>query len=150
MLYISDKKYEQYGGKNKYNFDRSLSEVYPQNLAALKRQVYGIDKKIIVSMTTWKKRIQNLPAVLTSILQQTKPPDKIIVNLAKSEFNGESGIQPDVLAFLKENSIDVNWVEEDTKVYKKIIPVLLKYKNDLVFSIDDDFIYPCGMLEELY
>ena len=150
MLYITDKKYESYGGKYKYNFDRQLSNIYPDNINALKRQIYGIDKKVIVSMTTWKKRIQNIPIVLKSILSQTQQPDKIVVNLAKDEFNNESGIQSDVLKFMKDNNIEINWVDEDTKVYKKIIPTLLKYKNSLILSIDDDFIYPKNMIKDFY
>jgi len=41
-------------------------------------------------------------------------------------------------------------VEKDTKVWKKAVPCLMKYKNDLILEIDDDFIYPSNMIFDFY
>lgn len=72
------------------------------------------------------------------------------MNISLEEFINERIIPDDVLHFILTNNIELNWVKTDTKVYKKIIPTLLKYKNDLVLSIDDDFIYPKTMIEDFY
>ena len=101
-------------------------------------------------MTTWKKRIFNIPIVLRSILKQTKLPDKIVINLAKDEFANLDDIPSPVKEFIENHLIELNIVDENTKVYKKIIPTMLKYKNDLVLSIDDDFIYPPNMINDFY
>ena len=99
-------------------------------------------EQVIVSLTTWSKRIANLPAVLDSIYAQTYQPDKVVLNLACNEE-----IPEEVEAYLKKHNVEVNYVE-DTKVYKKIIPTLRKYPDACVINIDDDFIYPKGMIAD--
>lgn len=110
------------------------------------------DKEIIVSMTSWPKRIKNVEPVLKTILAQTLLPDRIVINLSLVEFpEMEQSLPQNLLDFIGENGIiEINWVEENTKVYKKIIPTMLKYKDALVVGIDDDFSYPEGMLEDMY
>lgn len=107
-------------------------------------------KRIVVSLTTWRGRITSLPLVLDSILRQTLQPYKIVVNLSKDEFPSPKLIPDNIRSYIKRNGIEINWVKEDTKVYKKIIPTLLKYRDDLVLSIDDDFIYPRNMIMDFY
>ena len=53
----------------------------------------------------------------------------------------------DVMYYLKKHNVEVNSVP-DTKVYKKLIPTLKKYPEACVISIDDDFLYPKGMIED--
>ena len=43
-------------------------------------------KIIIVSFTSWSKRISNVYEVLKSILNQSIPPDLIELNLSETEF----------------------------------------------------------------
>ena len=43
-------------------------------------------KRIIVSMTSWKKRIQNVAKVVYSIYMNSVKPDKIELNLSSDEF----------------------------------------------------------------
>ena len=99
-------------------------------------------ERIIVSLTTYDKRIGNIPFVLNTILAQTLSPDIIVLNLAYDEI-----IPDDVREYLDTHSIEVNRVP-DTKVYKKLIHTLKKYPRDCVISIDDDFLYPEGMIED--
>lgn len=110
------------------------------------------DERIIVSLTSWPKRIGNLSNVLPYILNQSKQPDNIIVNLSLEEFpKKEKDFPVDFINYINKNDkVSVNWVHKNTKVWKKIFPVLLKYKDDLVISIDDDFIYPNDMIESFY
>ena len=101
-----------------------------------------MDEKIIVTMTTWKKRISNIPAVLDSIYAQTLPPDKVIINLAFDEC-----VPDDIQSYIEKHGVEVFRVP-DTKVYKKLIPTLKRYPNDLIIAIDDDWIYPEGMIAD--
>ena len=104
-----------------------------------------VEEHIIVTLTSWTKRINNIPTVLTSILNQSLLPDKICLNLAIEEFpNKELSLPQDVQSFLKNNSniIEVHWLKHNTKVWKKVIPTLLRYPNDCIICIDDDFVYP--------
>ena len=99
-------------------------------------------EQIIISLTSWKPRLKNLPIVLDTIFKQTIKPDKIVLNLAYDELLPE-----DVLLYIETNNIEVNYVE-DTKVYKKFIPTLKKYPEACVINIDDDCIFPNYMIED--
>lgn len=99
-------------------------------------------ERIIVSLTTWAPRIKNIPTVLDSIFNQTLLPDLVVINFSEGEI-----IPKEIQIYLDEHHVECNFVP-DTKVYKKLIPTLKKYPNDCVISIDDDWIYPAGMIED--
>lgn len=99
-------------------------------------------EKIIVTLTSYHKRIDNIPSVLDTIFSQTLMPDLVVINLAFNE-----PIPERVQSYIDSHEIEVNRVP-DTKVYKKLIPTLKKYPNDCIIAIDDDFLYPQGMIED--
>ena len=101
-----------------------------------------MDERIIVSMTTYSKRVANIPAVLETIFAQTLLPDLVVINFAIDEV-----IPDNVQSYINSHNIELNRVP-DTKVYKKILPTLKKYPNDCIISIDDDFLYPKEMIED--
>ncbi len=99
-------------------------------------------EKIIVSLTSYGERLNNLPVVLDTMYAQTLPPDLVVLNLAYEEI-----LPKDVENYLRSHNVEINRVA-DTKVYKKIIPTLKKYPNDCVICIDDDWLYPKQMIED--
>ena len=99
-------------------------------------------ERIIVTLTTWSKRIRGIPTVLDTIFAQSIPPDLVVLNLAFEEQ-----IPKEVQEYIDTHSIEVNRVV-DTKVYKKLLPTLKKYPDDCIISIDDDWLYPQGMIED--
>jgi hypothetical protein len=101
-----------------------------------------MNEKIIVTMTTWEKRIHNIPTVLDTIYAQTLLPDKVIINLAFDEV-----IPKDIKDYIDKHDIEIFRVP-DTKVFKKLIPTLRRYPNDCIIAIDDDWLYPNGMIED--
>ena len=103
---------------------------------------------IIVSMTSWKKRITNVKYVVSSILQGTYKPDKIILNLSTDEFQ-DKHIPIDLKLLEKYTIFEINWVKENTKAFKKIIPTMELYPDSIIISIDDDIIYPRLFIETI-
>ena len=99
-------------------------------------------ERIIVSLTTYYRRIANVPVVFDTVYAQTVKPDLVVLNLAYDEVVPEN-----VQKYIDEHGIEVNRMA-DTKVYKKLIPTLKKYPEDCVISIDDDRILPPGMFED--
>lgn len=96
---------------------------------------------IVVTMTSWIRRIQNVKKVLQSIMTQTKLPDKVYLNLSKTEFNGVR-LPKDLEDYINKSKgkIILNWVEgPNTKPFKKIFPIL-KYlqDDDIILNVDDD------------
>lgn len=102
-----------------------------------------MNERVIISLTTWGERIGNIPRVLNSIFAQTKQPHAIVLNIAD-----DVQIPADVASYIDSHkSIIVNRVE-DTKVWKKFIPTFSLFPNDCIICIDDDFVYPQGMIED--
>ena len=97
---------------------------------------------LIVSLTTWSARVGNIPTVLNTIYSQTVLPDKVVLNLAYNEV-----IPENVQHYIDEHNIEV-FRTEDTKVYKKFLPTLKRYKDACVINIDDDLLYPNTMIED--
>lgn len=108
--------------------------------------------KVIVTLTSWLKRINNLQPTLNSILNGERVPDKIILNLSIEEFNEANIALPEYLEELKWNNsiFSVNWIiGPNTKTFKKLLPTLEDYPDDIVISIDDDIIYPPTFIKRL-
>lgn len=100
------------------------------------------EENVVVSLTSYGIRLKNLPNVLDTIYAQTMLPDVVVLNLAYDE------IIPDVVdVYLKNHRVIINRVH-DTKVYKKIIPTFKLFPNDCVICIDDDWLYPDGMIAD--
>jgi hypothetical protein len=102
-------------------------------------------------MTSWPKRIGNCKTVIESILNQGVKPDYIELNLSLEEFpNKESDLPQELLGLISNNKeIEINWVEGNDGVFKKIIPTLKKFYGEeyYLLSIDDDWIYRSDYVE---
>ena len=100
---------------------------------------------IIVSLTSWIKRIGNVATVVKSLLEQDLQPDIVQINLSIDEFpNKKQDLPEDLVILLKNNSkVEIEWVEGNDGVFKKIIPTLKKHYGEeyYILSVDDDWIY---------
>ena len=107
--------------------------------------------KIIVTLTSFKLRINQVIFVIENILTFSIKPDIIYLNLSIKEFpNKEKDLPKDLVELsIKEPSFIINWVEgKNTKSFKKILPIL-QYLNDddIIFYTDDDILYKPIVLE---
>lgn len=108
-------------------------------------------ERIIVTMTSWTKRIDNVVPVVDHLLTyQSVKPDLVVINLSKTEFEGVE-LPTALKLFVEHNDkVVINWIEgPNTRQWKKIIPTLLKYPNDCVICIDDDMKYPPNFIKSL-
>ena len=108
------------------------------------------NEKIIVTFTSWKKRIQHCSHIVDLMKRQTIKPNKIILNLSTDEFKNKERDLPIDLIEKQDGFFEIYWVKENTKPYKKIIPTLNRFPNDIIISIDDDIEYPQDFIEHLY
>ena len=107
--------------------------------------------KYIVSFTTSPTRIHKCRPMLNSILEQTRKPDLILLNIPKVfERTGETY---DIPKFV-EKSVVINVVDKDYGPGTKLIPTI-RYliqngydpKNTRIIYLDDDIYYMVKMIE---
>lgn len=109
-----------------------------------------ISRRIIVSLTSYPRRIGGVAKILESIYTQTRKPDEVILWLAEDEFPGkEADLPQDLITLIWEGKLCVRWCD-NLKPHKKYFYALQEYVNDVVVTIDDDLLYPKDMLEKLY
>jgi hypothetical protein len=96
------------------------------------------DNDIVVSLTTFGQRINEVYLTLESIGLQTVKPNKLVLWLAKDEFYGKE--LPNSLKNLIERGLEVCYCH-DLKSYNKLIPSLKLFPNSNIVTVDDDIIY---------
>lgn len=107
-------------------------------------------EKAIISLTSWKARINTVGLTLFSLYKRC-PGFHIVLVLSEEEFPKKEAELPDsVMAFVNQDLIELLWVYENTKSFKKVLPTMEKYKDVPVISADDDCIYKYNYAEELY
>ena len=105
------------------------------------------DKKVIVSMTSYPARFNNIYLCLKSILLQDHKPDRIIVWLGSD--TKESDLTKGMLS-LKEYGVEYRFDKElDLKPHKKYIYAIQEFPDDIVITVDDDSVYPSTTVSSL-
>lgn len=111
-------------------------------------------ENIIVSMTSWKKRITNVLPVVKTLMKQTIQPYKIVLNFCIQDFpHTEKDLPQDLLDYVQvnKNKIEIYWFIENYKAWKKHLHVLeIAGDNDLILCTDDDHLYPEDFIEKMY
>lgn len=108
--------------------------------------------RIIVSMTTWNKRIGQCEPTLLDILNQDRKPDLFVINVDRENFpNGYDDIPEFMKKIDRENeNLEIHFEEKDLHVYEKFIPTIRRYTDDYILvTIDCDTNYPKEYLSEV-
>jgi len=106
-------------------------------------------KQVIVSMTSFPAAIPYAVRAVQSILENTVRPDKMVLYLTFSQFN-ESEIPRELQELSDKNPVfEVRNYDEDIRSYRKLIPALKDFPNDIIVTVDDDVWYHKNMLRDL-
>ena len=107
------------------------------------------EQKIIVSLTSFPAAIPYVVQSIRSILNGSFIPDKIVLYLDTQKF--PNGIIPTELEALKaeNNILEVRFDPRDIRSYKKLIPALEDFPNDVIITVDDDINYHKNLLRDL-
>ena len=117
--------------------EKTLKQIYALQEKQLKRCDDGQD--VIVSLTSYGDRVSDtLPYTLYSLLRQTRMPNRIVVWLDNVNWNEEK-LSPE-LKKLEALGIEFYFVE-DLRSYKKLIPALKMFPNNVIITVDDDLYY---------
>lgn len=108
------------------------------------------NEKAIISLTSWKARINTVSKTLFSLIQQC-PGFHIVLVLSEEEFpKKEAELPENLMLFIKNDLIELLWVYKNYKSFKKVLFTMDKYREVPVISADDDCIYTCNYAQELY
>ena len=101
--------------------------------------------KIIVSMTSWPKRIHNVAKAIYSIIRQNVDASlyHIVLVLCGKEFPNKEDDLPYELRLMHENGcFEIIWTPNNTFSHKKLMPTIAKYPNNAILVCDEDIIRP--------
>lgn len=102
-------------------------------------------EQITVSLTTYGKRLYDVYLTIESIMQGTMKPNRIVLWLEDALTDTPL---PRTLLMQQQRGLEIYYTK-DIRSYKKLIPALTKYPDDVIITIDDDVIYDIDVVENL-
>jgi len=124
-----------------------INELQSANRTSTAKIISEQNNDIIVSLTTFGNRINDVYLAIESIGSQTMKPSKVILWLDEDVFDDRN--IPITLKNLQKRGLIVDYCK-DIKAYTKLIPTLKKYGQNIIITIDDDVIYNRDLIEVLY
>lgn len=118
----------------------------------INKQKYHLQKisrqpEIIVSLTSYPKRIDTIWITIESLMRQTKRPDMIILWLSEEQFPNRE--LPITLKEQQNRGLTIKWCD-NLMSHKKYFYVCQGYPNACIITADDDLIYPPFQIERLW
>lgn len=104
------------------------------------------DHEVVVSLTSFGRRIYDVSIAIESIMQGTVKPNRIVLWLAEEEFKGKR--LPVALEKQQKRGLQVEFCE-NIRSYKKLIPSLKMFPEACIVTIDDDVVYEYDFLERM-
>lgn len=108
------------------------------------------EKLVIVSLTTFPKRISRVWLVIECLLRQTYRPDKIQLYLSTQQFPKlRSELPKTLLRYENNGQLEVVFVDDDLRSHKKYFYAFHDYPDDYIILVDDDIFYVKTLISEL-
>lgn len=130
-------------------FEQKASFLTDKTLYSVEKGVSAnkqCNDEIIVSLTSYGKRIHEVYLAIESIMQGSIKPNRIVLWLSEAEFLGK--ILPQTLQNQTKRGLEIRFCK-DYRSYKKLIPSLQSYPKASIITIDDDLIYNFDLVENL-
>jgi len=106
---------------------------------------FVINRPIVISLTTYGLRINEVHLTIESLLHQTVKPNKIILWLDNS-FK-DTAI-PYLLRMQEKRGLEICYCI-DIRSYTKLVPTIESCPNSVIITVDDDMIYTPDFIEHL-
>jgi hypothetical protein len=103
------------------------------------------EHEIIVSLTTYRRRLYDVYLAIESVMQQTMKPNKIVLWLG-DELKGTD--IPLTLCRQQKRGLEIRYCK-DIGSYKKLIPALKAFPSAAIITVDDDNLYSFDVIENL-
>ena len=118
-------------------------------LAKFRKSEFPVDddNDFVVSIASYPKRDHLLPAVFEALSHQTIKPRRWILVLSVEDYPEKE--KPSYINKLELKGIEIIWNINNPYAVKKLVPVIDKYPDLAVVTLDDDIIYHKLLLENL-
>ncbi|MBR8283382.1 hypothetical protein SB768_16615 [Burkholderia sp. SIMBA_043] len=107
------------------------------------------DVQVIVSLTTFHKRINTAFLTLESLFAQRGVQYEVHLHLANSDMLKIGGRLPAAIERLRRRGLKVFFHEENLKSYKKLYYTIIQGYDVPIVTADDDILYPNKWLKNL-
>lgn len=108
-----------------------------------------LKQQVIVSLTSFPAAIPYAAKAIQSILNGSVLPDKIVLYLTFSQFEG-TVIPEEILALAQRNPIfEIRNYDIDIRSYRKLVPALQDFPDAIIVTVDDDVAYHRNMLRDI-
>ncbi|MCQ2370489.1 MAG: glycosyltransferase [Akkermansia sp.] len=127
---------------------RQLPELADAAQLAPYRHLQDSGRRVLVTLTTYPARTGTVAQTVHTLLNQTLCPDAVLLWLAEEQYPGREADLPEELLALRAHGLEIKWTR-DMRSFKKLIPALREYPEDILVTADDDLLYPQDWLEPL-
>lgn len=115
---------------------------------------WGLNKtprspRVIVSLTSYPKRIGTVHRTIETLLTQDFKPDMVVLWLGEDRFPNKEADLPAALLRLRDFGLTIGWTK-DIRSYTKLVPALKAYPDDIIVTADDDMFFRPEWLDRLY
>lgn len=105
--------------------------------------------RVIVSMTSFPAAIPYVIPTVKSLLGGSVLPHKLILYVTLSQF-GADGLPQELLELADANPVfEIRNYDRDIRSYRKLIPALIDFPDDIIITVDDDVKYDRDMVRSL-
>jgi len=115
--------------------------------ASRQRLRVGADALLVVSLTTFPARVRDVWATIVTLLNQTHPPDALVLVLSQEEFPDRR--IPRGLRRIQKRGLTILWTEKNLRAHNKLLPVRKEFPRSTIVTVDDDILYEPTMLASL-
>ncbi|MCW8126791.1 glycosyltransferase [Microbulbifer halophilus] len=151
LHYFLKKRLQKHDANNNLKLEAMVRSQLLQQQALVGNELgVGNDREhnIVVSLTSFDKRIDDVYLCIESLFQQSLKADAIVLWLSAKNFPDRS--LPEILRRQQERGLQVVFVEEDLGPYKKYFYAFDRFPDSLIITVDDDILYPPDMVDKLY
>ena len=100
-------------------------------------------------MTSFPAAAEYAEKAVRTILNGNVLPDKMVLYLTFSQF-GKEGVPASLLRLQEENPLfEIRNYDRDIRSYRKLVPALSDFPDDVIVTVDDDVAYHPDMLAKL-
>lgn len=106
-------------------------------------------EEIIISLTSYPKRIDSVAPCVMSLLAQKVRADKVMLWLGEDDFPNKEKDLPKKLLLLTERGLDIRWCEKSLYSHDKYFWIMQEQPDAVVITVDDDICYQKDLIATL-